>query len=271
MIDKIKKQWLFVIITCLFFITPLGFAKNDLSHLEKKAASIETQAKNNQTANDAEIPRPPEQTIKDPLEGFNRAMFQFNDWIDTYFMKPVSALYNKIMPRPLNQGIHNFFNNVQNFPTIANDILQLHFYQMANDSWRLLINTTLGIGGLFDIAERIGLPPYTNDFGLTLAYWGWRDSAYLVLPFWGPNTIRDSIRHPVDYFAFSIYPHIYPARTRYELYALSVLDARAQLLKFEPIVREAVLDKYVFMRNAFYQRRQYQVEKNQQLRAGDPN
>lgn len=208
-------------------------------------------------------PSSPEQTVtKDPYEGFNRAMFSFNETIDKYLMKPISRFYNAIMPKPLNQGIHNFFNNLGNLPTIANDVLQANFFQATNDLWRLGINTTIGIGGLFDIAERMQLKPYSNDFGLTLARWGFKNSNYLVLPFFGSNTLRDGIGIPVDYFAFSIYPYINPPSTRYELYGLGVIDRRAYLLQYQPILEEAALDKYVFMRNAYMQRRAYQIEQN---------
>jgi len=125
---------------------------------------------------------------KDPLERFNRVMFTFNDNLDFYLIKPVAELYNAVLPKPLNKGIHNFFNNLGEIPTIANDLLQLNLYQMTKDICRLGINTTMGIGGLFDIATRMHLPYFQNDFGLTLARWGYKDSSYLVLPVLGSNT-----------------------------------------------------------------------------------
>jgi phospholipid-binding lipoprotein MlaA len=198
---------------------------------------------------------------EDQLQGFNRFMYTFNDKIDIIILKPIATLYNKIMPKPLNKGVHNVYINIGNLPTIANDILQLHFYQMTNDFWRLAINTTVGIGGLFDVAGRIGLEPYTNDFGLTLARYGFRNSIYLVLPFFGPSTLRDTIGMPVDYYV-SIYPYIYPRSTRYGIYGLGVVDRRAQLLQFEPIMEEAALDKYIFIRNAYLQRRTFLIEQN---------
>ena len=202
---------------------------------------------------------------EDPYEHFNRSMFAFNEQLDRIILKPLASLYNKIIPKPLNQGVHNFFNNINTLPTIANDILQFHFYQMMNDSWRLAVNTTVGIGGLFDIASRINLQPYSNDFGLTLARWGYHNSSYFVLPFFGSTTVRDGVGLPIDYLAFSIYPHIYPKRARYALYGLGVIDRRAQLLKVEPVLEEIAIDKYVFARNAYLQRRTYQMEENQQL------
>lgn len=200
----------------------------------------------------------------DPYEKINRAVFSFNDKVDTYLLKPIATFYNKILPKPLNQGIHNFFNNIDELPIIANDLLQFHFYQSANDLWRLGINSTLGIGGLFDVATRMKLPRYSNDFGMTLATWGYHNSTYVVWPFFGPSTLRDGISIPVDYFVFSIYPYIDPQAKRYAVYSLSVVDKRAYLLKFQPVFEEAAVDRYVFMRNAYLQRRTFQIEQNQQ-------
>jgi phospholipid-binding lipoprotein MlaA len=218
-------------------------------------------------ANATETPDTAQQSTytKDPLERFNRVMFTFNDKLDIYIMKPIAKFYNTIMPKPLNQGVHNFFNNIGELPTIANDVLQFNFYQFTNDLWRLGINTTIGIGGLFDIATRMGLPYYDNDFGLTLAHWGYTESTYLVLPFFGPNTIRDGIGMPVDYYGFSIYPYITPQSASYELYGLGVIDSRAQLLQFQPMLEEVAIDKYVFIRNAYMQHRTYQIEQNRHL------
>lgn len=192
-------------------------------------------------------------------------MFNFNDGLDKAILKPVATLYNKIMPKPLNQGVHNFFSNLGNLPTIANDILQFNFYQATNDTWRLGVNSTLGIGGFFDIGSRIGLKPYSNDFGLTMAKWGYKKSTYIVWPFFGPSTVRDGISLPVDYYLFSIYPYISPQSTRYLLYGAGVVDRRSQLLKFQSIMEEAAFDKYVFLRDAYLQRRAYQIEETYHL------
>ena len=197
------------------------------------------------------------QKVNDPLEPWNREMFRFNYHFDKAVLKPVAELYNKIIPKPLNQGIHNFFLNINQLPTIANDILQLRIRQATNDIWRFTINTTVGIGGLFDVASRIQLKSQTNDFGLTLARWGYTDSAYLVLPFFGVMTIRDGIGMPVDYYAFSIYPHINDEDLRNGLYLLSLIDKRAQLLNYQSVMEEAAVDQYVFTRNAYLQRREY--------------
>jgi phospholipid-binding lipoprotein MlaA len=235
-----------------------------VSKMDVAKSDVKTDAKTD-TVTDTKSDGPaaePVAAVADPYEGYNRVVFKFNDKIDTYFLKPVATFYNTIMPKPLNLGIHNFFNNINNIPTAINDLLQFNFYQMANDLWRLGINTTVGIGGLFDVASRMNLEQYDNDFGLTLAKWGYRNSNYFVVPFWGPKTIRDVAGMPVDYFAFSVYPYIQPTSTQYGVYGLGVVDFRAQRLKVENVMDEASLDKYVFVRNAYMQNRAYKINQN---------
>ena len=150
----------------------------------------------------------------DPYEPFNRVMYKFNDTLDRFVSEgPVATLYNKIMPKPLATGLTNFYNNVDTIPTIINDILQGNYHQMASDTWRFAINTTIGIGGLVDVASRLGLDPHLEDFGLTLAHWGHKNSNYLVLPFVGPTTVRDGIALPINYYTMTPYPLIYPKKS----------------------------------------------------------
>lgn len=197
---------------------------------------------------------------EDPYKPFNQVAFKFNDTVDRIILKPVATVYAKIVPKPLNKGIMNVFNNIDTVPIIINDILQLHVYQTASDIWRLAVNTTLGIGGLFDVATVIGLPRVPNDFGLTLARWGYINSNYLVIPFFGPTTVRDGIGIPLDIVAFSIYPYLDSAAASYSLYALGVVQRRAQFLRYQEVFDEAALDKYLFVRNAYLQQRQFQIE-----------
>ncbi len=203
--------------------------------------------------------------VYDPLETFNRHTFLFNDALDRNILQPIARFYNKIMPKPLNQGVHNFFLNLNTFSTIIDDFLQFNFYQMTNDMWRMGINSTIGIGGLFDIATRMNLKYYENDFGMTLHTWGWRNSNYLVLPFYGSYTVRDGFSLPFDFFLFSAYQFIEPPKLRYGLYALSVVDWRASTMKYNDLMDAAALDKYVFVRNAYLQRRAYQLDENEHL------
>ncbi len=204
-------------------------------------------------------------TLADPYETYNRHTFAFNDALDTNVLQPIARFYNKIIPKPLNKGIHNFLLNLNTVSTIADDFLQFNFYQMTNDSWRFVINSTIGIGGFFDVASRMNLKYYENDFGMTLATWGYRKSNYIVLPFYGSYTVRDGMSLPVDFFALSAYRYIRPPRLGYGIYAVSVIDWRAQTMQYNNLIDVAALDKYVFVRNAYMQRRAYQLEQNRHL------
>jgi phospholipid-binding lipoprotein MlaA len=204
----------------------------------------------------------------DPYESFNRVMYNFNDFMDNAILRPVANFYLKVVPKPFVKGISNFYSNIDTVPTVINDVLQANFYQATSDFWRLTINSTVGIVGFFDVATDVGLEPNKEDFGLTLARWGYTKSNYLVLPFFGPSTLRDGIGIPVDYYAFSIYPHIHPLITRYEIYGVGIVSRRADLLRFQNVFDQAAVDKYVFLRDAYMQRRSYLIQRNKEL--GDP-
>ncbi len=200
-------------------------------------------------------------STSDPYEPFNRSMYSLNQGIDKYALKPAATVYQTLLPDFLLKGISNFFSNLGQIPTIGNDLLQAEFYQATGDTWRLLINSTAGILGFFDIASSIGLPRHNQDFGLTLAKWGYQSSNYLVLPLLGPSTVRDAMGLPVDFNILSIYPYIYPSRDRYSLVGLNMVNQRARLLKFDDILQQAAFDEYTFVRNAYLQRRNYKIQK----------
>jgi phospholipid-binding lipoprotein MlaA len=203
---------------------------------------------------------------KDPYEHFNRAMFKFNDFLDRFILKPVAQLYNAIVPHPLAKGLTNVYNNIDTIPTVINDVLQGNFYQATNDIWRLGINSTIGVLGLFDVAERIGLEPNYEDFGLTMARWGWTNSNFLMLPFFGPTTVRDGlIGAPVTYYGMSIYPYIRPTGLQYGIYFFGVVVRRADILTYEGVLNQLAFDKYVFMRDAYLQHRNYMIQRNNEL------
>ncbi len=207
-------------------------------------------------------------TIKDPYETFNRPMFVFNDWMDRLIFKPIATLYLKITPKPLAKGFSNAFGNIDTIPTVLNDVLQGNFYQAVNDSWRFGINTTLGLAGFIDVASLMGLEPNNRqDFGLTLAQWGWVNSNYLVLPILGPGTVRDQLAIYPNYY-LSIYPYIEPDAVEYGLLAGSLIVKRAEILRYQNVFEQAALDKYTFVRDAYLQRRAYLIERNKQL--GNP-
>ncbi len=204
-------------------------------------------------------------TTHDPYERFNRVMFRFNDTLDKVVLKPVATLYTKVVPNPVSKGLSNFYNNIDTVPTVLNDILQANFYQATSDFWRLAINSTAGVLGFFDVASHLGLEYNKEDFGLTLARWGYKNSNYLVLPFMGPGTVRDQAGWMINYQYLSIYPYVYPIRTRYQIYFAGVVVHRAELLHYENVMEEAAIDKYTFVRDAYLQRRNYQIQRNEEL------
>lgn len=191
----------------------------------------------------------------DPLEHLNRNTFKFNEKVDQIIYKPASRVYNKL-PSPARKGVSNFFNNMAEVPTTINFVLQLDFPRAFLSSWRFLINTTAGIGGLFDTASAMGMDRYYTDLGITFARWGFTDAPYLVIPFLGPSTFRDAIAWPVNIAYLSLWPYIRPPELSIGLFALDLLNFRATLLANESVAEKASLDPYVFMRDAYLQKRE---------------
>lgn len=197
---------------------------------------------------------------QDPFETFNRASFNFNQKFDQVVLTPAAKTYRYVLPQPVRTGVTNFYNNINEIPSVANDLLQFHFLQATNDAWRFFLNSTAGIFGIFDIASQIGLPAHYTDFGLTLARWGCTNSPYLVLPLLGPGTVRDQIGIPVDYYLLSPYGYIYPRTTRALIVTGYVISWRANALDFQNLIAEASFDPYVFQKNAYLQRRNYLIQ-----------
>lgn len=193
-------------------------------------------------------------TNQDPFEVYNRSAFVFNTEIDKAILTPLAKTYIYVLPSPVRTGIGNVFGNFQEMPSFFNDILQGNIYYAFSDLWRILINTTVGIGGIFDVASHIGLPVHYTDFGVTLGTWGYRHSYYFVLPFWGPSTVRDAVALPINYYLFTIYPHIHPTFTaRWPVLGLLYVHKRADLLNYSNFMAAASFDPYIFQKNAYLQ------------------
>lgn len=190
---------------------------------------------------------------QDPLEPFNRSMYKFNDTVDKAVLKPVAKGYNTIIPEPGKVMVTNFFSNLDDIIVTINDLLQLKFAQAASDGTRVIFNSTFGILGLFNITDR--LEKHNEDFGQTLGYWGIGSGPYVVLPFFGPRTVRDSIGLYADSYASPIrlIPNI---PTRNAMYVTRTINLRAELLDQEKILEEAAIDRYAFTRDAYLQQRQ---------------
>jgi phospholipid-binding lipoprotein MlaA len=195
---------------------------------------------------------------RDPYEGFNRAMFTVNEAVDTYAAKPVAQVYDKAVPLPVKAGVGNFFGNVSDLWIGANSALQGKFGDAGIDLARLLINSTVGIFGLFDVASELGLEKHDEDFGQTIAVWGAGDGGYLFWPILGPRTVRDTVGWGVDSYIDPVW-RIRPIPPRNVAVVLRFVDIRASLLPSDKVVEEAALDKYAYIRDAYLQRRRNQI------------
>ncbi|AZD01249.1 VacJ family lipoprotein [Pseudomonas chlororaphis] len=192
----------------------------------------------------------------DPWESINRPIFTFNDTIDTYALKPLAQGYQAVTPQFLEDGIHNFFRNIGDVGNLANDILQAKPHAAAVDTARLLMNTTIGVAGFFDVGTKMGLQRNDEDFGQTLGYWGVGSGPYVMLPFFGPSTLRDAPAKYVDSFTDG-YRYVNDVPVRNSVFALEVVDTRASLLSSEKLISG---DKYTFIRNAYLQNREFKVK-----------
>ncbi len=200
-----------------------------------------------------------ERDPRDPWEGFNRGVHAFNTDFDNAILKPVAEGYVRIVPKTARTGVTNFFSNLGDVVVLANDLLQFKFRQAASDFSRLVWNTTVGLGGLIDVATPMGLTKHSEDFGQTLGYWGAGSGPYLVLPFLGPSSLRDGTGRLVDYTQFDLIGEIGDDTARYAVIGLNVVDIRAGLLRTTRLVDQGALDPYLFLRESYLQMRENQV------------
>ncbi len=191
---------------------------------------------------------------RDPLEPINRGVYQFNDGVDTMFLKPVAEVYQAIIPPVARTGVSNVFANINDVVVALNNLLQGKVTEALSDVGRVLINTTAGLFGLFDVATPVGLEKHDEDFGQTLGYWGLGDGPYLVLPLLGPSNLRDTAGRVVDYNTDPV-TYIEPTRDRNQVQGLRLVSRRAELLSASRLLSVAALDEYEFVREAYLQRR----------------
>lgn len=192
---------------------------------------------------------------QDPFEPLNRSVYQVNDTLDRAIAKPLSQGYASVMPAPAKTMVSNFFGNLDDVLVTANDLLQFKFRQAFSDGGRVLINSTVGVFGLIDVASRSGLERHNEDFGQTLGYWGVGSGPYLVLPVLGPSSLRDASGLLVDSQGSQL-KKVPKIRTRNQLYATKLINRRAELLDQEKVLNDATLDRYSFIRDAYLLRRQ---------------
>lgn len=191
---------------------------------------------------------------EDPWEGFNRRVFAFNDVLDRYALKPISQTYVKVIPSPVRTGVGNVFSNLGEVRTAVNSLLQGKPGNAGLATSRFLINSTVGLAGLLDYATHMEITADKEDFGQTMGVWGWEDSRYLVLPFWGPSTLRDTVGLLPDR---ELYPITYlDGDVEIPLQILRIVHARAGLLDQESMIQG---ERYRFVRDAYLQRRNFVI------------
>lgn len=210
----------------------------------------------------------PNRNPNDPLEPMNRAMYKFNDTVDTNIAQPIAKGYQKVTPTPVRTAISNFFSNLGDLGNIANNLLQLRITDATQDLMRVAMNSLFGVAGLIDIATPAGLPKHHQDFGLTMARWGVPSGPYLVLPVFGPSTFRDGVGRAVD-VRFNLLNYIEPA-ARNPMYIAQFISARSDLLGATDLLKQAALDPYSFVRDAYLQQRKSLTYRSQSSSAALP-
>lgn len=191
---------------------------------------------------------------RDPLEPVNRAIYTFNDGVDTMLVKPAAEIYQGVVPGLVRTGVSNVFSNLNDVIVALNNLLQGKFSSALSDFGRVLLNTTAGLLGIFDVATPAGLEKHDEDFGQTLGWWGIGDGPYIVLPLLGSSNLRDTVGRVGDYKADPV-TYIDPSRDRNIVQALRIINRRAELLSASRILAVAALDEYEFVRDAYLQRR----------------
>jgi phospholipid-binding lipoprotein MlaA len=195
---------------------------------------------------------------RDPLESFNRGVFGFNDVLDRAIIKPVATVYRDTTPNWMRQGVGNFFGNLADMWSVVNNAIQLRGPDTSDSIGRVMVNSTIGIGGLFDVASELGIERHTSDFGLTLGRWGVPAGPYIVVPLLGSYTLREIAAYPLDRQG-NLVNQITDDPTWYSVSALGVVDLRAQYLRAGDVVEGAALDKYSFTRDSYFQRQRNRV------------
>ncbi|MCA1779091.1 MAG: VacJ family lipoprotein [Xanthomonadaceae bacterium] len=201
-------------------------------------------------------PPPGQRDPTDPWEPFNRNMYQFNRTLDSAIFKPIAQGYDVIVPDPVEDKITNFFVNLRSLQTIINLALQGRAADTGRMVERFFLNTVFGLAGFFDVASMSGLPAFDEDFGQTMAVWGWSDSRYLVLPLLGPSTVRDGLGRPIDTYSDVIWREAVDGRG-YGI-AIDLIQMRANLLPLEEQLEDA-FDEYLFVRDAWLQNRNFKI------------
>lgn len=195
---------------------------------------------------------------RDPWESMNRSVYKFNDALDTAAIQPAAKAYVAVLPSPVRTGIHNFLGNLGDVWSMANSALQLKGQATAETFMRITVNTFLGLGGVLDVASEMRLEKRKEDFGQTLGYWGVKPGPYVVLPIFGPSTLRDTLATPLDMKGDAV-QQFNDQAARNVLSVTRVMDVRSGLLQTVDVIKAAALDPYTFVRDAYLQKRENDV------------
>lgn len=214
----------------------------------------------------ASIPAGTQPSPQDPWESFNRSIFIFNEGLDDYLLKPVTTGYRYVVPSFARDGINNFFGNYSDIYTSLNHLLQGNPGLAFKDFMRVVVNTVFGLGGFIDMATPGGLPKHKADFGQTFGVWGIPSGPYVVLPFFGPSSVRDTFGTAADVESDYLFRLLPDVALRNSITGLRIVNARNNYFEARDLLDGAAIDKYSFMRDAYIQRRAYQIE---QSKAGD--
>lgn len=195
----------------------------------------------------------------DPYEKYNREMFKFNRSLDYVLLRPLADVYDTLTPVPVQGGIGRMFSNFYEPSRVINDILQGEMRYAYQDSARFVLNSTFGLVGFLDVAQRVGFPLHQQDFGITMARWGWKQSNYIVMPFIGIYTFRDLVAVPCNVYAFTFWPYIQPENVAWKIYFTEKLQTRAELRPTDKVIDEA-FDPYILVRDAYLQKRENDIK-----------
>jgi phospholipid-binding lipoprotein MlaA len=193
--------------------------------------------------------------INDPIEDLNRDIFIFNEKLDEKILKPAALAYRKVTPQFARSGVTNFFNNLEEIDTTINQLLQGEIKYAFNDTGRFLINSTIGLFGLIDVASKMGLERHEEDFGQTLGVWGFDSGPYIMIPFLGPSNPRDLLSRPISSFLSGTFA-MEDDDVKFTLVGIDALETRERLLDAETLI---IGDKYIFVKDAYIQSREYEI------------
>ena len=200
----------------------------------------------------------PNADARDPWESMNRRVYDFNEVLDKVAIRPAAVTYDTLMPKPIRAGVHNFLGNLSDVWSMANSALQLKGQATAETFMRVTVNSFFGLGGVLDVATDMQLPKRKEDFGQTLGYWGVRPGPYVMLPLFGPSTLRDALALPIDR-AGDVRQQINDVAWRNTLTVTGVVDLRADLITTIDAIKAAALDPYNFVRDGYLQKRENDV------------